>query len=218
MFVIGCPRSGTTFLADAIGSCPGFVDLGEVAPFKAAMPRLVSLARRTRPRQIRRMLADTRRLGLVGDLRAVEQTPETAFVGPGSPSLFREATHRSHRAGRARRRLLPARAGWLSSGRSGADDAGLAYGRARASGSSPSDTPSSRGKRDAKRAAWAWRRYVQAAAAGSRARRRCATRSRHAACGRRGRAGAVLGDARRTISGGAGGVARGRRSADMRTS
>jgi hypothetical protein len=32
VFVIGSPRSGTTFLAGAIGSVPGFVDLGEVAP------------------------------------------------------------------------------------------------------------------------------------------------------------------------------------------
>ena len=38
VFVVGSPRSGTTFLASAIGSLPGFVDLGEVAPLKAAVP------------------------------------------------------------------------------------------------------------------------------------------------------------------------------------
>ena len=43
VFVIGSPRSGTTFLAGAIGSLPGFVDLGEVAPVKAAVPELVAL-------------------------------------------------------------------------------------------------------------------------------------------------------------------------------
>ena len=32
VFVLGSPRSGTTFLAGAIGSLPGFVDLGEVPP------------------------------------------------------------------------------------------------------------------------------------------------------------------------------------------
>ena len=32
VFVFGCPRSGTTFLAGAIGAVPGFVDLGEVHP------------------------------------------------------------------------------------------------------------------------------------------------------------------------------------------
>ena len=47
---------------------------------------------------------------------------------------------------------------------------GSPTGRTRASGSSPSDGPSSSGPRDAKRAAWAWRRYVQAARGlGSRA-------------------------------------------------
>jgi hypothetical protein len=40
VFVVGSPRSGTTFLAGAIGSLPGFVDLGEVAPLKAAIPRI----------------------------------------------------------------------------------------------------------------------------------------------------------------------------------
>ena len=32
VFVLGAPRSGTTFTARAIASQPGFVDLGEVAP------------------------------------------------------------------------------------------------------------------------------------------------------------------------------------------
>ena len=32
VFVFGSPRSGTTFLAGAIGAVPGFVDLGEVTP------------------------------------------------------------------------------------------------------------------------------------------------------------------------------------------
>src|SRR5580765_3199991 len=44
VFVLGSPRSGTTFLAGAIGSLPGFVDLGEVAPVKASIPELASLA------------------------------------------------------------------------------------------------------------------------------------------------------------------------------
>jgi hypothetical protein len=33
VFVIGSPRSGTTFLGGAIGAVPGFVDLGEVTPW-----------------------------------------------------------------------------------------------------------------------------------------------------------------------------------------
>jgi hypothetical protein len=39
VFVLGSPRSGTTFLAGTIGSLPGFVDLGEVAAVKAASSR-----------------------------------------------------------------------------------------------------------------------------------------------------------------------------------
>ena len=43
VFVFGSPRSGTTFLAGAIGSLPGFVDLGEVHPLKSALPELARL-------------------------------------------------------------------------------------------------------------------------------------------------------------------------------
>ena len=43
VFVVGSPRSGTTFLAGAIGSVPGFIDLGEVAALKAAIPDLTRL-------------------------------------------------------------------------------------------------------------------------------------------------------------------------------
>ena len=75
VFVFGSPRSGTTFLAGAIGSLPGFADLGEVNPLKAAIPDVSA-------RDIRTILDRVRRLGLVGSRRAVEQTPETAFVLP----------------------------------------------------------------------------------------------------------------------------------------
>src|SRR6478672_11084641 len=43
VFVVGCPRSGTTFTGSALGTLPGFVDLDEVTPLKAALPRLASL-------------------------------------------------------------------------------------------------------------------------------------------------------------------------------
>ena len=38
VFVVGSPRSGTTFTGSALGSLPGFVDLDEVQPWKAAIP------------------------------------------------------------------------------------------------------------------------------------------------------------------------------------
>src|SRR5688572_24176359 len=56
VFVVGSPRSGTTFLAGAIGSLPGFVDLGEVAPVKAAIPELASLEPAEAARRLRRTL------------------------------------------------------------------------------------------------------------------------------------------------------------------
>jgi hypothetical protein len=40
VFVVGSPRSGTTFLAGVVGSIPGFVDLTEVMPIKAAIPSI----------------------------------------------------------------------------------------------------------------------------------------------------------------------------------
>ena len=46
VFVVGSPRSGTTFVGNSLGSQPGFVDLGEVPLLKAAVPRLVGRPRR----------------------------------------------------------------------------------------------------------------------------------------------------------------------------
>ena len=74
VFVVGCPRSGTTFVGRAIGGLPGFVDFGEVTPWKAALPQNPSAA------DLRRILERIRRLGLAWGLRGVEQTPETAHV------------------------------------------------------------------------------------------------------------------------------------------
>ena len=65
VFVIGSPRSGTTFLAGAIGSLPGFVDLGELAPVKAAVPELAALPPADAARRLRRTLAVTRRVSEV---------------------------------------------------------------------------------------------------------------------------------------------------------
>jgi len=44
-FVVGSPRSGTSFTGRALGSQPGWVDLGEVPILKAAVPALVQLSR-----------------------------------------------------------------------------------------------------------------------------------------------------------------------------
>jgi hypothetical protein len=167
VFVQGCPRSGTTFLAGAIGSCPGFVDLGEVAALKAAVPELTTLATDEAASRIRRLLAVTRRLALVGGLRAVEQTPETAFVAHAVRTALPGAK-RVHivRDGRDVVCSLLER-GWLSAGRGGADDAGLAYGAHHRFWVEPGREAEFRAASDARRAAWAWRRYVTAARDGS---------------------------------------------------
>src|SRR5262245_41273387 len=80
VFVVGSPRSGTTFTGRALGSLPGFVDLDEVQPWKAAIPSLVGRPVDEVAPRLRRILERVRLLGLARGLRGVEQTPETSFV------------------------------------------------------------------------------------------------------------------------------------------
>ena len=155
VFVFGSPRSGTSFLAGAIGSLPGFVDLGEVNPLKAAIPGVSA-------REIRTILDRVRRYGLVGGHRAVEQTPETAFVLPEVAGAFPNATLvHALRDGRDVVCSLLER-GWLSAARSGVDDTGAAYGRHPRFWVEPGREDEFRAASDARRCAWAWRRYVSA--------------------------------------------------------
>jgi hypothetical protein len=165
VFVVGCPRSGTTFLGRALGSLPGFVDLGEVAPLKAAIPALVEAGEGEAAARVRRILDRTRRLGLVGRIRAVEQTPETAFVVAAVVRAFPEA--RIVHAVRDGRDVVCSllERGWLSAGRAGEDDAGLPYGAQARFWVEPDRREEFARASDARRAAWAWRRYVGAARA-----------------------------------------------------
>ena len=167
VFVIGSPRSGTTFLGRSIGSLPGFVDLGEVAPHKAAIPELAALPAAAAAGRIRRTLALSRRLALVGSLRPVEQTPETAFVA-GAAALAFPSARFVHivRDGRDVVCSLLER-GWLSRVRGGEDDAGLAFGAEPRFWVEPPRAEEFRTTSDARRAAWAWRAYVEAARAGT---------------------------------------------------
>jgi sulfotransferase family protein len=156
VFVFGSPRSGTTFLAGAIGSLPGFVDLGEVNPLKAAIPDIDA-------RDVRRVVDRVRRFGLVGSRRAVEQTPETAFVLPTVAQAFPQATLvHAVRDGRDVVCSLLER-GWLSADRDDADDAGLSFGTHPRFWVEPGRADEFRSASDTRRCAWVWRRYVTAA-------------------------------------------------------
>jgi len=165
VFVLGSPRSGTTFLAGAIGGVPGFVDLSEVNPHKAAIPELASLPEAEAARRIRRALDRVRTLALVRGLRGVEQTPETAYVLAAALRAYplAQAVH-VVRDGRDVVCSLLER-GWLSAGRSGADDAKLAFGSTARFWVEPERRDAFEDASDAIRAAWAWRSYVSAARA-----------------------------------------------------
>src|SRR5262245_17130717 len=91
VFVVGSPRSGTTFTGGALGSLPGFVDLDEVQPWKAAIPSLVGGDEEEVAARLRSILERVRLLGLARGLRGVEQTPETSFVLAAALHAYPEA-------------------------------------------------------------------------------------------------------------------------------
>jgi hypothetical protein len=165
VFVVGCPRSGTTFLGGVIGSLPGFIDLSEVTPWKAALPHQPS------PAQLRSILERVRLIGLARGLRGVEQTPETAHVLAAALEAYPQALAvHALRDGRDVVCSLLER-GWLNATKDGGDDAGHAYGAESRFWVEPERREEFAQVSDARRAAWAWRRYVeavQAANAGDR--------------------------------------------------
>jgi hypothetical protein len=163
VFVLGSPRSGTTFLAGAIGSLPGFVDLGEVPPVKAAVPELAALPPDAAARRLRRTLDLSRRVGLVGAVRAVEQTPELAHLVTAIPLAFPQAVivHIVRDARDVACSLLEKP--WLRSAQVETDDAGVPYGAYARFWVEPDRRAEFESATDARRAAWVWRSYVTAA-------------------------------------------------------
>jgi hypothetical protein len=156
VFVVGCPRSGTTFLGRAIGGLPGFVDFGEVTPWKAALPTAPSAD------ELRRILERIRRIGLARGLRGVEQTPETAHVLGAALEAYPQAlTVHAVRDGRDVVCSLLER-GWFDADNKGRDDARLAYGPQPRFWVEPERREEFAQVSDACRCAWAWRRYVEA--------------------------------------------------------
>jgi hypothetical protein len=165
VFVVGAPRSGTTFFAGALGSDPGLVDLGEVKPLKAAIPELAQLPEADAAVRLRRILDTVRRLALAGHLRCVEQTPETSFVLAAALRAYPEA-QAVHlvRDGRDVVCSLIER-GWLRMDRAGADDVRQAFGAYARFWVEEERRDEFERASEARRAAWAWRRYLSAARA-----------------------------------------------------
>src|SRR5262249_36438190 len=162
VFIVGSPRSGTSFVARSIGSLPGFVDLGEVTPLKAAIPALTRTELAEAERGVRHRLELVRRLALVRGLRSVEQTPEFAFVLSAAMSAYPQALAvHLIRDGRAVACSLLER-GWLRKNHAGRDDAHQPYGNYARFWVEPELTDAFEEVSDARRAAWAWRRYVTA--------------------------------------------------------
>jgi hypothetical protein len=162
VFVVGSPRSGTTFVAGVLGSLPGFCDLGEVAPLKAAVPELAALSPEQAAHRLRRILAIARRAGLVGSVRAVEQTPEVAHLLRAVPLAYPNAkvVHMVRDGRDVVCSLLEKR--WLRPAQERSDDAGLAYGSYARFWVEPDRREEFERVSDARRAAWAWRSYVSA--------------------------------------------------------
>lgn len=162
VFVFGCPRSGTTFLAGALGSLTGYTDLGEVAPLKAAIRELASTETVAAGVTSRRILQRVQRLSLVSGLRPIEQTPESVFIARALMDAYPSAVFlHLIRDGRDVVCSLAER-GWLAASRSGGDDAGQAYGSSSRFWVEPDRAAEFTEVSDIRRAAWAWRRYVQA--------------------------------------------------------
>ena len=166
VFVVGSPRSGTTFLAGAIGSLTGFVDLGEVAPVKAAVAELAALPPEDAASRLRRTLAVSRRVGLVGSVRPVEQTPEMAFLVRAIPLAFPQArvVHMVRDGRDVACSLLDKP--WLRREQSETDDAGVPYGAHARFWVEPERRAEFEAAGDTRRAAWVWMSYLAAAREG----------------------------------------------------
>jgi hypothetical protein len=165
VFVVGSPRSGTTFVGNSLGAQPGFVDLGEVPLLKAAVPRLVHRTVDQQAREIRMLIQLVRNLAVVHGLRGVEQNPETSYILKGALHAYPDATAvHVIRDGRDVVCSLLER-GWLSAGRAGSDDAKQIFGAHARFWVEPDRRAEFEAASEATRAAWAWRSYVTAARA-----------------------------------------------------
>jgi hypothetical protein len=147
VFVIGAPRSGTTFLGDCLVALPQFSCHHEPVATKAAIPYVYkqewSFAKASF--YYRQVYGWLMRLYLDGDLRFAEKTPRNCMIIPFLSRAFADAqiVHliRDGRDVAASLRQQP----WLRSNsedQNFPDTAGYRYGPARDSGSSRIEEPS----------------------------------------------------------------------------
>lgn len=175
VFIVGCPRSGTTFTASALGAVTGFIDLGEVPRFKRALPGLfqgvATGARAESVRQIRSIITFNQRIAMAGGRTAIEQTPESTFLIPEIADAFPKARFvHLIRDGRDVATSLLER-GWLAAdpalaeARDGrpVDDAGHPFGNYARFWVEPERKDEFESATDATRCGWAWRRYLSSA-------------------------------------------------------
>ena len=164
VFVVGSPRSGTTFLAGAIGAVPGL-----------RRPRRGDAAEGGDPARSSSCPSATPRSSCGACSSACGGSRSSAACAASS----RRPRRRSSPARRCRRIRPRARctssatgatssarcssSGWLSAERGGGDDAGLAYGARARFWVEPDRRAEFEAASDATRAAWAWRTYVTAA-------------------------------------------------------
>lgn len=162
VFIVGSPRSGTSFLGRTLGRQAGVVDLDEVQPLKGTIAVFAHLPEEEQARRFRRTLETVRTLGLVGHLRGVEQTPETSHVLGAAFRAYPDARAvHMVRDGRDVTASLLER-GWLSASRDDEDDAHQRFGVHARFWVEPERREEFAAASDARRCAWAWRRYVTA--------------------------------------------------------
>ena len=156
VFVVGCPRSGTTFVGRAIGGLPGLRRLrrGDAVEGGAAGGAVGGRAAHD-PR------AHPAHRARVGTARRRADARDRARARRGAGGLSAGARGARLRDGRDVVCSLLER-GWLNADAEGRDDARLPYGSEPRFWVEPERREEFAQVSDARRCAWAWRRYVEA--------------------------------------------------------
>jgi len=168
VFVVGAPRSGTSFLGDAIGVLPE-VSYHYEPPITKAAARYVydGLWSHKRARFFyRRVYAWLMRAHLDGDLRFCEKTPQNCFIMPFLDTAFDDARFvHIIRDGRDAA-LSYSKKPWLQSASKGSgkrESGGYLIGPTPRFWVEPRRRAEFEATTDLHRCAWAWRRFTEAA-------------------------------------------------------